>query len=206
MSAGSSRFSRNVLIAIETLKDLSISIVAPSHGLIWRKQPDHIIELYKQWSGYATGVTEAGVTLIYGSMYGNTEAMMNAVAQGISRAGVPVEIFDAARTHASYILPALWTKRGVMIGAPTYETTLFPPVAHVLDIAVHKGVRNKTAALFGSYGWSGGAQGEFKKIVEPAKWEIIDSLEFIGVPSKEDLQKGEAFWATFAERIMGGSR
>jgi len=130
--------------------------------------------------------------------------MMNAVAQGISRSGLPLEIFDAARTHTSYILPSLWTKRGVMIGAPTYETTLFPPVAHCLDIAVHKGVRNKKAALFGSYGWSGGAEGEMKRIIEPAKWEVVDSFDFIGAPTKEDLQRGEAFGAAFAERIRGG--
>jgi anaerobic nitric oxide reductase flavorubredoxin len=198
------RFSRNVINAINKLQDLAVSIVAPSHGLIWRKQPGRIIELYSKWAGYASGETEAGVTLVYGSMYGNTEAMMNAVAQGISRSGLPLEIFDAARTHTSYILPSLWTKRGVMIGAPTYETTLFPPVAQCLNIAAHKGVRNKTAALFGSYGWSGGAAKEIKRIIEPAKWEVVDSFEFIGAPTKEDLTKGEQFGAAFAERIQGG--
>jgi len=198
------RFSRNVSTAINKLQDLSVSIVAPSHGLIWRKQPGRIIELYSKWAGYATGETEAGVTLVYGSMYGNTEAMMNAVAQGISHTGMPLGIFDAARTHTSYILPSLWTKRGVMIGAPTYETTLFPPVAQCLAIAVHKGVRNKTAALFGSYGWSGGAENEIKRIIEPAKWAVVDSFEFVGAPTQEDLKKGEAFGAAFAKRIQGG--
>jgi flavorubredoxin len=198
------RFSRNVLNAIDKLKDTSISIVAPSHGLIWREQPRRIIELYEQWARYATGKAEVGVTLVYGSMYGNTEAMMNAVAQGISHAGVPVEIFDAARTHASYILPSLWRNAGVVIGAPTYEVTIFPPVANLLDIAVHKGVRNKKAALFGSYGWSGGAQGAIKKIIEPAKWEVVDAFEFIGAPTKEDLKRGAEFGARFARSILEG--
>lgn len=196
------RFSRNVLNAIGKLEGLSPSIVAPSHGLVWRKQPGHIIELYKRWSRCATGETERGITLIFGSMYGNTETMMNAVAQGISQAGIPMEIFDAARIHTSYILPSLWTRMGVMIGAPTYETTLFPPVAHALDLAVHKGVRNKRAAFFGSYGWSGGAQKKLKKIIEPAAWELIDSFEFIGAPSKEDLQRGQKFGARFARNIL----
>jgi flavorubredoxin len=195
------RFSNMVLKAIDKLADLSIDIIAPSHGLIWRKHPGRIVELYKKWAGYSTGKTETGVTLIYGSMYGNTEVMMNAVAQGISRTGIPIEIFDAARTHASYILPSLWTKIGVMIGAPTYEVTLFPPVAHVLDIAIHKGVKNKKAARFGSYGWSGGAQRHFEKIIEPAKWDLVDSFEFNGGPTKEDLKKGEGFGAKFAEIV-----
>jgi len=195
------RFSNMVLKAIDKLADVSIDIIAPSHGLIWRKHPRRIVEMYKKWAGNSTGKTETGVTLIYGSMYGNTEVMMNAVAQGISRTGIPIEIFDAARTHASYILPSLWTKIGVMIGAPTYEVTLFPPVAHVLDIAIHKGVKNKKAARFGSYGWSGGAQRHFEKIIEPAKWDLVDSFEFNGGPTKEDLKKGEGFGAKFAEIV-----
>jgi anaerobic nitric oxide reductase flavorubredoxin len=196
-----SLFSKMVLKAIDKLNGVSIKIVAPSHGIIWRKDPGRILNLYKHWAGYATGNTEQGVTLIFGTMYGNTEAMTNAVAQGISRAGTPVEVYDVARTHPSYLLPSLWTNKGVMIGAPTYEGSLFPPVAHALDIAVHKGVRNKKAGRFGSYGWSGGAQKHFERIIEPAKWELVDSFEFIGGPTSQDLKQGEEFGARFAQTI-----
>ncbi len=195
------KFSRPVLKAIEKLADVPVEIIAPSHGLIWRGQPQLIVELYQKWAEYATGKTEAGITFIYGSMYGNTEAMMNAVAQGISRVGVPVEIFDAARTDVSYILPSLWTKAGVMIGAPTYEGTLFPPVARALEMAVLKRVLNKKVAMFGSYGWSGGALKHLKKIIEPVKWELLDSFKFTGKPTGADLGKGEEFGASFAEVI-----
>jgi len=195
------KFSKPVLKAIEKLADVPVEIIAPSHGLIWREQPQLIVDLYQKWAEYATGQTEAGITLIYGSMYGNTEAMMNAVAQGISRVGVPVEIFDAARTDVSYILPSLWTKAGVMVGAPTYEGTLFPPVAQLLEMAVLKRVLNKKVAMFGSYGWSGGALRHLKKIIEPVKWELVDSFEFVGKPTEEDLKKGEEFGARFAEVI-----
>ena len=193
------KFSKPVLKAIEKLADVPVEIIAPSHGLIWRERPERIVDLYQKWAEYATGETEAGITLIYGSMYGNTEAMMNAVAQGISRVGVPLEIFDAARTDVSYILPSLWTKAGVMVGAPTYEGTLFPPVAQVLEMAVLKRVLNKRVAMFGSYGWSGGALKHLKKIIEPVKWELVDSFEFVGKPTEEDLKMGEEFGARFAE-------
>ena len=195
------KFSKPVLKAIGKLADVPVEIIAPSHGLIWRKNPRLIVDLYKKWAEYASGETEAGITLIYGSMYGNTETMMNAVAQGISRVGVPLEIFDAARTHVSYILPSLWTKAGVMVGAPTYEGTLFPPMAQVLEMATLKRVLNKKVAMFGSYGWSGGALKHLKKIIEPVRWEMVDSLEFVGKPTDEDLKKGEEFGASFAEII-----
>jgi anaerobic nitric oxide reductase flavorubredoxin len=196
-------FSGPVLKAIAKLADVPVSVIAPSHGLIWRKNPERIVELYKKWAEYATGPTEVGVTLIYGSMYGNTEEVMNAVAQGISQEDVPLTIFDAAHTHASYILPSLWTQRGVMVGAPTYEGSLFPPVAQALDMAAQKRIRNKKVARFGSYGWSGGAQRHFERIIEPLKWELVDSFEFNGGPTEEDLRHGEEFGAAFARLVKG---
>lgn len=128
---------------------------------------------------------------------------MNAVAQGISNEGVPVEIFDARRTHVSYILPSLWTKRGVVVGAPTYEGSLFPPVAQVLNMAGTKRIRNKVATHFGSYGWSGGAQREFDNLMERLKWETTDPLEFRGGATDDDLRRGEAYGAEFARYIKG---
>lgn len=195
-------FSPRVLAAIDKLADIPVDVIAPSHGLIWRKNPSHIVGLYKQWAEYASEKAEPGITLVYGSMYGNTEVVMNAVAQGISRAGLPVDIFDAARTHVSYILSSLWTNRAVVIGAPTYEVSLFPPVASVLNMAVRKGIKNKKAAYFGSYGWSGGALREMQKTIEPLKWDLLDSFTFLGAPSEQDIKKAEEFGARFAEAVI----
>jgi flavorubredoxin len=195
------KFSAPTLKAIEKLAGIPIDVIAPSHGLVWRRDPGRIVELYRQWANLAQGGGEKGVTLVYGSMYGNTEKMMNAVAQGISRTGLPVEIFDAARVHPSYILPALWRYRGVMIGAPTYEGTLFPPVAQAIDMAALKRVVNKKAAIFGSYGWSKGGMAAFRKIVEPLRWEVTEMLEFRGSPTAEQLRQGEELGERFAAAV-----
>ena len=197
-------YSSRVLDAIGKLAALPVEVIAPSHGLVWRRSPQRIVELYRRWAECASGKTDPAVTLVYGSMYGNTERMMNAVAIGISEAGVPVDVFDAARTHVSYILPSLWTRAGVVIGAPTYEVKLFPPMAEVLNMAVSKRILGRKAAYFGSYGWSGGALKEVKRIVEPAKWEISETFEFIGSPKPDDLIKGREFGRRFAERIKAG--
>lgn len=195
-------FSPRVLSAIDKLKDIPISVIAPSHGLVWRKDAARIVNLYKRWAECARGNCEPGVTLVYASMYGSTELTMNAVARGVSRAGLTVEIFDAARTHVSRILPSLWTKSGVIIGAPTYEVSLFPPMAEVLHMVARKRIHKKTAAYFGGHGWSGGALQELTKILEPLKWDIVDTLQYVGSPKDDDLKKAEDFGRRFARRLI----
>ena len=194
-------FSRPVLRAIDQLKDVPVQVIAPSHGLIWRKDPSRIIELYHQWATYATEEPKPEVTLLYGSMYGNSELMMNAVAQGVSEAGVGVEVFDVARIHSSYILPSLWVRQGVIIGAPTYEGSLFPPMAQILDMASRKRIRNRKAAYFGSFGWSGGGEREVQRLTESLKWDLVDTLTFQGGPTQEDLKEGKQFGARFAAML-----
>jgi flavorubredoxin len=195
------KFSAPTLAAIEKLAGLPLEVIAPSHGLVWRRDPARIVELYRRWAQLAKGGGETGVTLVYGSMYGNTEKMMNAVAQGMSRSGVPVEIFDAARTHSSYILPALWTYRGVMVGAPTYEGALFPPVAQTIEMAALKRIVHKKAAIFGSYGWSKGGMAAFQRLAEPLKWDVTEVLEFRGSPDSDLLKKGEELGERFAAAV-----
>ena len=195
------RFSRPVLRAIDKLQGLEIDVIAPSHGLIWRGNPSQIVQLYQKWATYATQPGEPGITMVYGSMYGNTELMMNALAEGISKVGIPLDIFDAARTHSSYILPSMWTRSGVVVGAPTYEGSLFPPVAQMLGTAAHKQIRNKKALYFGSYAWSGGAKRACEELAAKLQWEWSDSLEFIGSPTKQDLHRGEDIGERFARLV-----
>jgi flavorubredoxin len=194
-------FSRPVLRAIDRLQDVPVQIIAPSHGLIWRDAPSRIIELYRQWASYATEEARPEVTLLYGSMYGNTELMMNAVAQGISDAGIGVEIFDVSRIHSSYILPSLWVRHGVIIGAPTYEGSLFPPMAQMLDMAARKRIRNRKAAYFGSFGWSGGGEREIQRLTESLKWDLVDTFTFQGGPTQAGLKEGKQFGSRFAASL-----
>ncbi len=196
------KFSRNVLSAIEKLKGIDIKIIAPSHGLVWRDKPGEIVSLYKEWAELAGKPGKPGVTLLYGSMYGNTEKMMNSVALGASSAGVPVEIFDVARTDTSYIMPSVWTRSGVIIGAPTYEVGLFPPMINTLELLALKKIENKKALYFGSYGWSGGALKKVKAITEPLKWEFTGTFEFQGGASEKDIEKGYEMGRKFAFDLL----
>ena len=194
-------FSKPVLNAGEKLAGMKINIVAPSHGLVWRNNPARIIDLYLKWSEYGKGNAQKGVTLIHGSMYGNTGRMVLAVRKGLEDAGIPMEVFDVTTTHPSYILPSLWVNQGVAIGAPTYEGSLFPTMAQVLLMADFKRVFHKDAIYFGSFGWGGGATRYLNAQFEKMKWQLLDTLEFPGEPKPETLVQAVAFGKRFGERI-----
>jgi flavorubredoxin len=101
----------------------------------------------------------------------------------------------------SYILPSLWTKRGVIVGAPTYEGSLFPAMQSALQEAAIKRVMNKRAAIFGSFGWSGGAEKAVRSIIEPLKWEVISTFNFQGGPTEDDLETALSFGESFAKSL-----
>lgn len=196
------KFSTPVLNAIRKLESVDVRCIAPSHGLIWRKNPARIVELYRAWAGLGASGGK-GITIIYGTMYGNTETMMNAVAEGVSSEGMTPEIFDVARTHASYILPALLANDGVVIGAPTYEASLFPYMQSVLDKAVLKNIKNRKAAYFGSYGWSRGALKKVQEIVSPAGWQMQGEIEFAGAATADVLRNGYELGRSLAQAVKG---
>ncbi len=194
-------FSKSVLSAISKFTDTPIKIVAPSHGLIWRANPGRIIELYQTWSGYYHEPAEVGVTALLGTMYRNTERALEAALGGIESQGVPVKVYDVRKTHVSYILSDLWTRRGVLVAAPTYEGGLFPTMMDVLMMANRKRVGHKQAAYLGSYAWSGGGQADFTAMAEKLGWQVTGSVGFTGGPASIDLDRAHELGVHLAKAV-----
>ncbi|MDD4961299.1 MAG: FprA family A-type flavoprotein, partial [Candidatus Marinimicrobia bacterium] len=104
------KYGKNVQRAFTLLEDLPIKIIASTHGPVFRKDPGWVLSRYARWSREDT---RPGVVLIYGSMYGHTEEMVDYTARCLKEAGVPrVLVYDASKTHASHILSAVWEYNG----------------------------------------------------------------------------------------------
>lgn len=183
-----SNFSTFVTKGINNLGSLDIKAIAPSHGIIWRENPQAIIELYARFAGYMNGPAEAEITVIWSSMYGNTEKLVNNVVQGVRREGVPVHVHRVPEDHVGLILASAWKSAGIILGMPTYEYEMFPPMAWVLDMFRRKKVWNKKVLRFGSAGWSGGAQRELDSLTEKMKWEFIEPIEWKGAPTSHEME------------------
>jgi anaerobic nitric oxide reductase flavorubredoxin len=196
-------FSSSVGRAIDKLEALEPRIIAPAHGLVWRENPDRIVQLYRRHVSYSLGAAEPEITMIWGSMYGMTERAVEAVAQGIREEEVPVHAFRVPQDHISYILASAWKSSGVFVAAPTYEYRMFPPMAAVLDELGRKKVVRKKAFRIGSFGWSGGAQKELEEIAERfrMKWDFAEPYEFAGAPTERDLEELRKRGRRFAAEV-----
>ncbi|HEY9053470.1 MAG TPA: FprA family A-type flavoprotein, partial [Rectinemataceae bacterium] len=182
-----SSFSLFVKKAIDKLSVLDISVVAPSHGMVWRKDPGVIIDRYKRYADYLEGPREKEIAIVWGSMYGNTEKGLAAVIEGIEEEGVPYTIHRVPNEDVSWVLSDAYKSEGILIAMPTYEYKMFPPMAYVLDIFERKHVWYRKALRIGSFGWVGGAKKEYDNRIAPLKWDSIEAVEWAGSPDEETL-------------------
>ena len=187
-------FSAFVTKALDKLKDLPIKVIAPSHGIVWRKNPGEIVARYAKYASYNSGgAREKEICVIWGSMYGYTKQGLDAVISGIEAEKVPYTIHQVPDTDASFVLADAFKASALVIAMPTYEYKMFPPMAHVLDLFERKHFVGKKALRLGSWGWVGGAKKEYEERIAGLKWESVESVEWQGIPSREDL-------ATLTER------
>ena len=194
-------FSPMVLKAINTLSDLEIKMIAPSHGLVWRGKPEVVIKKYIRYANYNKDYAEPEICVIWGSMYGNTETMLSAVLKGIAQEEIPVHVHRVPNIDASFVLADAYKSAGLVIGTPTYEYGMFPPMKYVMELLKKKHMWFKKVGFFGSYGWSGGALKEFEVLSEKMKWDILDPLSFKGYPTSEEIKKGEALGREIASQV-----
>ena len=196
-------FSPFVERAVKKLESLEIDIVAPSHGIVWRKDPKKIIDDYVRYASYRKGTAKPEITVIWSSMYGMTEKAIEYVKKGIESEGVKAHVHRVPQTHISYILQSAWESTGIVLAMPTYEYRMFPPMAAVVDDLGRKSVSNKEAFRIGSYGWSGGAQRELDQIMErySMNWKMVDPVEFKGCPSESELEMIQKRSAELARRV-----
>ncbi len=199
-------FSTFVTKALDRLKDLPVKVVAPSHGVIWRKNPAEIVARYARYAGYNTGgACEREICVIWGSMYGYTKAGVDAVIAGIEEEGVPYSAHQVPDTDASFVLADAYKAAGLVLAMPTYEYKMFPPMAHILDLFERKHFTGKKALRIGSWGWVGGAKKEYEERIAAFKWESVESVEWQGVPSQDDLALLKERGRELARLVKGAS-
>lgn len=189
--------------AIKKLTDakLDIKIVAPTHGPVWRKDPGYIIDLYNKW---AKAEAEEGVVIVFGSMYGNTQKMADAIARTLAEKGIKnIRIYDASKTHVSYIISDLWRFKGVILGSCAYNTGLFPTMETVINKIENSQLKNRYLGIFGTSSWSGGGVCNLERFSERIKWERVGPcVEANSSPKEKDFELCDEIAIQMAEKLL----
>jgi len=175
-------FSPAVKKALKKASEFPIKIIAPGHGIVWRKDPAKIVGDYDRYANYQQGPAKSKITLLWGSMYGMTEKAVNRAVSILEKEDIEVEVLNVVDTSWGFVLGSVWESTGVILAMPTYENKMFPPMAAALDEIGKKTASNRFAFRFGSFGWAGGAEKELNKIMDEHTlgWNFLESVEFKG--------------------------
>ncbi len=167
------KYGNPVQKAIQKLSGLDIQTICSTHGPVWRQNAGKAMEIYDRLSRYEA---EEGVVIVYGTMYGNTEQMAEAVAASLSENGIKnIVLHNVCKSPASYIIKDVFKYKGVIAGSPTYSSQLFPELDSVLGKIQTREVKNRLYGYFGSFTWAGAAVKRLAAFGEQMKWEIVGS-------------------------------
>ncbi|HEY3370551.1 MAG TPA: FprA family A-type flavoprotein [Prolixibacteraceae bacterium] len=188
--------------ALKKIESMDVSMLAATHGPIWRSNLSYIIDRYEKWSTYTT---EPGAVIVYGSMYGNTAKMADVIARQLAVRGIKnIRVYDASKTHASYIISDIFKYGAFIVGSAAYNNELFPSVETLLTKIEHMGIKNHLLGIFGSFGWNGGGVKNLQKFAETIKWEVVGQpVEEKGTLKNEKFEQCIDLANAMADKLLG---
>ena len=167
--------------------NLDIEMVAPAHGAIWRKDPTQIIRKYAEW---ADAYQEDQVTVAYDTMWEGTAKIAHAISEEVHRQSpnTVVKVFNIAKADKNDIMTEVFKSKAICVGSPTVVGRILSSVAGWMEMLGQLRFRNKRAAAFGCYGWSGESVRILQEKLREAGFDVIDeNVRSNWNPEEEDL-------------------
>lgn len=163
--------------------NVPVGMICPSHGIIWRDNPVQIVEKYMQW---ADNYQEHQVTIIYDTMWEATRKMADAIAQGVKEVDptLNIKLFNVSKIDKNDVISEVFKAKLVIAGSSTINKGILSAMASTIEIMKGLKFKNKKAAGFGSYGWSGESPKHMTQELEACGFEILE--EGLGVLWKPD--------------------
>lgn len=186
--------------AFKKLEGLKLTTICPTHGPVWRRDIPKIMDIYQRLSKYEC---EDGVVIVYGSMYGNTADCAEKIAEKLADRGVRnIIVHNATHSEMSDMISDCFRYKGLIIGAPTYQGDLFPPVKTLMSALEAREVKGKAVGLFGSFTWAAGALPALRKYAESMKLDVLAEVQM-----KQSLNDDtEAQIEALADAIVEGMK
>ncbi|MCK4524561.1 FprA family A-type flavoprotein, partial [candidate division WOR-3 bacterium] len=181
-------FGTQVQKTLEAVSGLKISLIAPSHGVMWKKHIGDIIDNYSKW---AKNETIKKSLIVYDSMWGSTKIIAQSIQSSFDALGYITKLIDLKSTHISDIMTDMMDAEYLCVGSPTLNNNMLPTVAAFLTYLKGLAPKNRKAMVFGSYGWGGQSIKQIENVLEEAKFELTYSTKYQYIQIKEYLGKVE---------------
>lgn len=166
--------------------NLAVDIICPDHGIMWRKDPGAIINKYAEW---AEQKPTRKAVVVFDTMWHSTEKMAETIVETLGQEGVDARLMRLRSCHRSDIITEIHEAGAVIVGSPTLNNNMFPTVADFLCYMKGLRPRNKVAAAFGSYGWSGESVAHITKELEAMKFQVVEpGVKSLFVPDDDALE------------------
>ncbi len=181
--------------------NLPVDMICPSHGIIWKENPMQIVEKYTQWSN---AYQENQITIAYDTMWQSTRKMAEAIAEGIRSVDndVTLKIVNVAHDDKNDVLTEMFHSKAVLIGSPTINYGISFAISGLLEMMKGLKMRNKKAAAFGSYGWSGDAVKIINNLLKEGGFELVDDgLAKLWVPDEQTIEECREYGRNFAKSL-----
>ncbi|MBF0226806.1 MAG: flavodoxin domain-containing protein [Desulfobacterales bacterium] len=167
--------------------NVPVDMICPSHGVIWRKDPLQIVNKYMQW---ANSYAENQITIVYDTMWDGTRRMAEAIAKGITEVDntVTVKLYNVSRSDKNDVITEIFKSKAILVGSPTVNKGILSSLASVLEEIAGLKFKNKKAAAFGCYGWSGEAIKIISERLKNGGFELLnDGLREKWNPNVESI-------------------
>lgn len=163
------KYGSQVQNLLKKASNLEINMICPLHGVIWRNNLNYIIEKYDKWSKYEA--EENGVLIVYSSVYGNTENVVNFLSNYLGENGIKnIAVYDSSNTDVSYLVSESFKYSNIVIAATTYNLGLFPTIEHYLLDIKRLNLQNRTVSIIENSTWVQGiVTKEINKILSEMK-------------------------------------
>lgn len=187
-----SKFVTNKINEIVAM-NVPVSMICPSHGIIWRDNPLQIVTKYLEW---ANSYQENQISIIYDTMWNGTRKMAESITEGIvaKDKNVDVKLFNSAKRDKNDILTEVFKSKMILIGSSTINKGILSSTAAILEMIKGLGFTGKKAAAFGSYGWSGESVKLINEILKESGFELVnDGIKETWNPDEEAVERCRKF-------------
>ena len=162
------KYGKQVQRLLQKASGLDISIICPTHGPVLKEDLAHYIKLYDTWSSYS--VESEGIMIAYTSVYGNTKAAVELLAEKLTAKGCPkVVVTDLARDDMAEAVEDAFRYGKLVLATTTYNADIFPFMRTFIEHLTERDFQNRTVALIENGSWAPQAVRTMKGMLEKCK-------------------------------------